>query len=220
MSAEPGPATREPPDGHAGRGGDGPDAGRPGARRVRFDRVPAGEYGYHVRQVDRFMARARTAHRALESGASRVSLGATEIRHATFDVVEGGYAAQQVDEVLDRLENAFARAERTQRIHTQGVDAWQQSLDERADLLMGRLERPDGERFRRPSRPLAQGYATASVDELCRLLRASLLGEDVDLTADDLRRAVFPTTYAAYGYDEAQVDAFLDEAIELYASLD
>lgn len=183
------------------------------ADRKPFDVVPRDTLGYHRRQVDEFMTRARVAYE--HAGGLR----SADIRRVTFDAVRGGYAADQVDDVLDRLEDALARVEREERIRSEGEDAWSARVQGSVEILRGRLERPDGERFRRPSRAGAAGYDVGGVDALCRRLLARFEGRD-PLDADDVRRAAFSAATGAQGYDEAQVDAFLDASIDVLSVLD
>jgi DivIVA domain-containing protein len=203
------------------------------AQRQPFDLAGHGEFGYHRRQVDDFMARARASY---EGGGT---LRSSDIRHTTFDAVRGGYAAEQVDDVLDRLEDALAQAERERRIEAEGEEAWSARVQESVRVLRGRLDRPDGERFRR-GEARAASYDLAGVDGLCRRLAARFAprppaGRPVTgaagsgdagrldaahLDADELRRVVFGPAVGAAGYDEAQVDAFLDAAIDVLTVLD
>jgi DivIVA domain-containing protein len=183
------------------------------ADRQPFDVVSRDTYGYHRRQVDAFMTRARVAY----EGAG--GLRSADVRRMTFDAVKGGYAADQVDDMLDRLEDALAHAEREDRIRSEGEDAWSARVQGSVEILRGRLERPDGERFRRPSRAGATSYDVGDVDALCRRLLGRFEGRD-PLDTNDVRRAVFSAANGVQGYDEAQVDAFLDASIDLLSVLD
>ncbi len=183
------------------------------ADRRPFDVVGRDTFGYHRRQVDEFMTRARVAY---EGGGG---LRSADIRRIAFDAVKGGYAADQVDDVLDRLEDALARAEREERIRSEGEESWSARVQASVEILRGRLERPDRERFRRPSRAGATSYDVGGVDALCRRLLARFEGRD-SLDANDVRRAVFSAATGAQGYDEAQVDAFLDASIDVLSVLD
>ncbi|GAA4771082.1 DivIVA domain-containing protein [Citricoccus nitrophenolicus] len=186
------------------------------AKRQPFELADRETFGYHRKQVDQFMARARVAY---EGGGG---LRASDIRHLSFDAVRGGYRADQVDDVLDRLEDALAQAERQRRIDQEGEDAWQARVSASIDVLRARLERPDGERFRRPVSGADSGYDRSDVDVLCRRLSARFDRRPGggDLVADDLRRAVFTAASGADAYDEAQVDAYLDAAIDVLSVLD
>ena len=86
-------------------------------------------------------------------------------------------------------------------------------------VLRGRLHRPDGERFRRPAKAKVRSYNTTDVDDLCREL-IGYLEEDKPLSVDNVRRAVFRPAVGQDGYEESQVDAFLDRVVELMAAID
>lgn len=192
------------------------------AERQPFDLAARGTYGYHRKQVDQFMARARIAY---EGGGD---LRSADIRHISFDAVQGGYQADQVDDVLDRLEDALARSERERRIEVEGEGAWLARVDASVEVLRARLDRPDGERFRRPASSRDASYDRAEVDDLCHRLSARFerqpgsTGSESEnaLVAGDLRRVVFASGSGADGYDEAQVDAYLDAAIDVLSVLD
>ena len=110
-------------------------------------------------------------------------------------------------------------AERQERIRSEGEEAWSARVQGSVEILRGRLGRPDGERFRRPSRAEAASYDVGGVDALCRRLLARFEGQD-PLDANEVRRAVFSAARGAEGYDEAQVDAFLDASIDVLTVLD
>ena len=46
------------------------------------------------------------------------------------------------------------------------------------------------------------------------------LEEDQPLSVDNVRRAVFRPAVGRDGYEESQVDAFLERAVELMAAID
>jgi DivIVA domain-containing protein len=132
--------------------------------------------------------------------------------------VRGGYDAGQVDAALDRLEDALARRERDELIDREGEDAWLHEVGHLASVLRARLLRPDGERFRRPAKNGAASYHPGDVDALCRRL-LNYLEHDAVMSADDVRTAVFRTVTGRDGYEETQVDAFLDRCVELIAKI-
>ncbi|AMM32288.1 hypothetical protein SA2016_1612 [Sinomonas atrocyanea] len=180
-----------------------------------FDRVARGELGYSPKQVEKFMSAARDF---LEDP-SAPAVTSHDVRTVSFDAVRGGYDAAEVDAALDRLEDAFARRERDELIQHSGEDVWLREIGQLAGILRGRLVRADGERFRRPSSPKAPSYHVDDVDSLCiRLL--DYLEHGSPMTADDVRTAVFRTVTGREGYEETQVDAFLDRAVELMAAID
>jgi DivIVA domain-containing protein len=182
-----------------------------------FERVQRSEYGYNAKQVDQFLQRARVS---LETpGSASHPVKSSDVRGVSFDPVKGGYSAAVVDAALDRLEDAFARRERDELIAERGEEAWLREIGNLSGILRGRLHRPDGERFRRPAKKKARSYNTADVDRLCRELVA-YLEQDKPLSVDNVRRAVFRPAVGKDGYEEAQVDAFLDRVVELMAAID
>lgn len=178
-----------------------------------FSTTSRKNYGYDPKQVDEFIRRARHAYHG--DG----TMTATEVRSTSFDAVKGGYAAHQVDQVLDRLEDAFLRTERDELIQKQGMETWNTYLDELIRRLMSRLDRPDGERFRRPSREESTSYHQHDVDTLCRKLRGHLTDES-SVSVTDLRVVSFRSVQGSAGYEEGQVDAFIEDAVELLTVLD
>ncbi len=182
-----------------------------------FERVARTDYGYNAKQVDQFLQRARVS---LETPAAAVHpIKSADVRSVSFDPVKGGYSATAVDAALDRLEDAFARRERDELIAVQGEDAWLRQIGQLSGTLRGRLHRPDGERFRHPVKKKARSYNTKDVDRLCTDL-IGYLEEDKPLSVDNVRRAVFRPAVGKDGYEETQVDAFLDRVVELMAAID
>jgi len=182
-----------------------------------FERVARTEYGYNAKQVDQFLQRARVS---LETpGAAAHPIRSNDVRAVSFDPVKGGYSAAAVDAALDRLEDAFARRERDELIAERGEEAWLRQIGQLSGTLRGRLHRPDGERFRRPTRKKARSYNTKDVDRLCVDL-IGYLEEDKPLSVDNVRRAMFRPAVGQDGYEETQVDAFLDRVVELMAAID
>jgi DivIVA domain-containing protein len=182
-----------------------------------FERVPRNDYGYNAKQVDQFLQRARVSLETPHAATHPITSG--DVRSVSFDPVKGGYSAAVVDAALDRLEDAFARRERDELIAASGEDAWLREIGNLSGILRGRLHRPDGERFRRPSKGKARSYNTVDVDRLCRDL-LGYLEEDKPLSVDNVRRAVFRPAVGKDGYEENQVDAFLDRVVELMAAID
>ncbi len=182
-----------------------------------FERVQRGEYGYNAKQVDQFLQRARVSLENPEAAAEPIS--SADVRAVSFDPVKGGYSAAVVDAALDRLEDAFARRERDELIAASGEEAWLREIGNLSGILRGRLHRPDGDRFRRPAKKKVRSYNTADVDRLCRELIA-YLEQDKPLSVDSVRRAAFRPAVGPDGYEEAQVDAFLDRVVELMAAID
>ncbi|XAS67828.1 DivIVA domain-containing protein [Micrococcaceae bacterium Sec5.7] len=182
-----------------------------------FERVQRNEYGYNAKQVDQFLQRSRVS---LETPKAAVHvIRSADVRAVSFDPVKGGYSAAAVDAALDRLEDAFARRERDELIAASGEETWLREIGKLSGILRGRLHRPDGERFRRPSKGKSRSYNTLDVDNLCVDL-IGYLEDDKPLSVDNVRRAVFRPAVGKNGYEETQVDAFLDRVVELMAAID
>ena len=182
-----------------------------------FERVGRRELGYNVRQVDQFLARAREHFNSHEADGGRIT--SRDVRAMTFEPARGGYDPGAVDAALDRLEDVFAQRERDALIQTEGEEAWLQQVGRLSSILRGRLHREPGERFRRPSRRGVPSYNVDDVDDLC----AQLIGyfeEDMPMSVDAIRRVTFREAKGQDGYEESQVDAFLDRVVELMASID
>lgn len=180
-----------------------------------FRRVSSHEKGYSVAAVDSFFTRLADDYELMLSGAevgADVHTSRT-VREAVFEPEKGGYAPDDVDAALDKVEDRFCELERHLYVQRYGQATWDQAVQELEDLLRGRLERPAGQRFRRPSKRLTKGYFVKEVDALCERLLAHLEGADV-LAPADVRAAAFSPATGDLSYEETQVDAFLDRAIE------
>jgi len=181
------------------------DGGRSHVTR-QFRRVARLAKGYDVDEVDRFV-------RAVDD-----DLTPETVRLVAFPVVRHGYDVQQVDEALDRLEDATAARERDRVVAARGNDAHLEHLSELADTLQGRLARSRGRRFRRGHR-LHHTYDPAQVDDLCDHL-AAYFADGARMSVDDVRSAVFRSHRGRHGYREADVDAFLDRAVAIMRAVD
>ncbi|KAD3515340.1 DivIVA domain-containing protein [Arthrobacter yangruifuii] len=182
-----------------------------------FERVGRRDYGYNIRQVDEFLTKARDYYNSDSSSAHPVT--STDVRSMAFDPAKGGYEPQAVDAALDRLEDVFAQRERDELISGRGEKAWLLQIGRTSAVLRARLHRKPGERFRRPGKKRVTSYNVEDVDALCD----ELLGyfeRDRPLSVDVVRRAVFREAKGPQGYEENQVDAFLDRVVELMAAVD
>lgn len=182
-----------------------------------FPRVGSSDFGYDPVQVERFLQRSRATYEGKQPQDDLVTSGV--VRRATFDPLRGGYEPREVDAALDRLEDVFAARERKALVAAEGEDKWIEGIAQVAGALRQRLHRPHGERFRRAEGRTAASYSVQEVDALCDRLLA-YFEQDAPLAVDDVRRAVFARAEGSAGYEENQVDAFLDSAIELMASID
>ena len=139
------------------------------------------------------------------------------MRTTAFTLRLGGYATSEVDIALDRLEDALAGLERDRMVADEGEDGLIDRLTESAKVLQGRLERPEGERFARGLRGWERTYDIAQVDDLCDQLWR-YFNEGAEMSADEVRRAVFKARRGNLGYREPQVDAFLDRVVSVMVS--
>ncbi|AIY03812.1 hypothetical protein ART_4213 [Arthrobacter sp. PAMC 25486] len=183
----------------------------------KFKLVGPKEVGYNVKQVDVFLERARAYF--LNADTQGKSITSHDVRTAAFDPAKGGYSAQAVDAAMDRIEDEFVLREKDLLIAAEGEKAWMMKIGKTASVLRARLHRPDGERFRRPSKRNAQSYNIGDVDLLCRELLV-YIEDNGELSVDVVRRAVFAPVKGDQGYEESQVDAFLDKVVELMAAID
>lgn len=141
----------------------------------------------------------------------------------TFRAVKGGLDPAVVDAALDTAEDeSVLDAAREHRAEV-GEEVFAAEFE--ADLLVAvtRALRVDGAKFREPHTRWGflrapKGYRAAEVDEFCRAFVA--FAEDPrysDLNPAAIRRIRFGR--ARFGqdpvYDEAQVDAFLDDVTRL-----
>lgn len=171
-----------------------------------FPTVARGHRGYDTEQVDSFLARARDAFDGRDEG-----LGAVDIRRTAFDLAKHGYEPASVDAALERLEDVFAERERQRARRELGEKEWFGRARELAQVIVNRLNRPDGERFSRTGF-FTHGYNTADVDEFSsRLIR--YFSEGLPMTIDEVRTATFRSQRG--GYSEAQVDLLLDSVTDV-----
>jgi DivIVA domain-containing protein len=166
--------------------------------------------GYSVAEVEDFLEEARRAYTS-PTGAPSVVDAAT-IRKIGFSMEKGGYSPVAVDAALERLEDAFATRERERVFSEPGGDAaWYTKARSTAQVILDRLDREQGKRFKRVS-IVSTGYRTGDVDDFTdRLIDYFQRGKQ--LGVEQVRTVVFRS--AKRGYDEAQVDLLLDTVINV-----
>lgn len=173
-----------------------------------FPRVRGSQRGYDIDEVEDFLEDAR---RAYTGEATAMTITAAQIRQIGFTMRRGGYSPTHVDAALERLEDAFAQREREQAIAREGEDAWYGDARATAQVLLDRVVRPRGQRFRRVG-VFTRGYSVREVDALADRVAAYFQeGEPLDL--DRLRSVAF--TAQRGGYHEAQVDLVIDAVAEV-----
>lgn len=183
----------------------------------RFTRVGKRQWGYKTQDVDEYLDRAEAdLHRT--SGRNKPLVSSSDVREVVFGRAKGGYVPADVDAALDQLEDAVARQENRAYIATHGIKAWEEEVGALSDLIFGRLERPDGHRFRRPSGANTRGYAVVDVDALCHAIVEELSTAEA-VHPDRVRTAVFGPALREQAYEEQQVDAFLDALVQMLLAL-
>lgn len=183
--------------------------GQNGGVSSTFPRTRKSRRGYAVDEVEDFLEDARRAYNA-EPGAP-VVLGADAIRRTAFSMQKGGYSPTHVDAALERLEDAFASRERDRVRSEMGDEAWFTEARRNAKEIIDRLARPAGTRFRRAG-ILSEGYDHKQVDAFARRLNDYFL-KGTPLSVDAVRTAAFRPKKG--GYQEAQVDFFLDSVVSV-----
>ncbi len=164
--------------------------------------------GYDMDEVDAFLELARKAYTAEPES---VELTSRDIRLTSFRMRRRGYLPAAVDGALERLEDAFAAREREAVLAREGEEAWFASARETAQVVLDRLDRPDGRRFRRVS-IFTTGYHPADVDRFARRL-VEYFQHGRPLSVQDVRSVAFRPRRG--GYLEAQVDLVLDAVTEI-----
>ncbi|MDO4919579.1 DivIVA domain-containing protein [Kocuria sp.] len=202
----------------------------------RFPRLPERGWGYDPAQVDDFLDRVGAVMAATgpvsppedatgpsspsDDAAAPVSgdgtvrhVGSRQVRERVFDRARQGYDPAAVDAHLDELEDELFARECRAFVAEHGVQRWNEHVELLGQQLLGRLNRPRTQRFRRPEKHRTVGYSVADVDVLCDSLMEHLRASpDVDPRL--LRDAVFRPAQGQRCYEEQQVDAFLDRAVE------
>ena len=155
-----------------------------------------------------------------------------DIQNVSFDLSKGGYDITQVDAALSRLEQAVVDKQTTREITEHGRVAWKAQTEELYRQVCEHADRGTGERFarghdRRPS------YDRKQVDRLIDQIvdkAAAGLGVDgvseqdvrklADLNSGAVSNVVFTQRKGKNGYDERQVDYYLNSCVQLLSRLE
>lgn len=190
-------------------------------------RVGKRKWGYDSQQVDEFL---ENAHRLYESAEPRLTQ--KDIQDVSFGLRKNGYAVGQVDAALARLERAVVDKQTQWEISQRGRVAWRGQTEAMYRKFMNHCDREENERFKsgvsnNPS------YDKKQVDSLLDQLAEKLtleLGEDsshaqesgdlVDLTPNRVSNVVFTQRKGSKGYDERQVDYFLNFGVQLLSRIE
>ena len=185
------------------------------------------KWGYDSEQVDAFLER---AHMLYEGEGAQLTQH--DIQNVSFDLVKGGYVIAQVDAALARLERAVVDKQTTWEISQHGRVAWKAQTETLFSQLDAHSKREHGERFK-PGEGKDPSYDRKQVDRIvdqCLTKAAGELGveevsEDdaeklVDLNSQTVANVIFTQRKGKRGYDERQVDYYLNECVQLLTRLE
>lgn len=185
------------------------------------------KWGYDSEQVDAFLER---AHMLYEGEGAQLTQH--DIQNVSFDLVKGGYVIAQVDAALARLERAVVDKQTTWEISQHGRVAWKAQTESLFRQLDAHSKREHGERFK-PGEVKEPSYDRKQVDRIvdqCLTKAAGELGveevsEDdakklVDLNSQTVANVIFTQRKGKRGYDERQVDYYLNECVQLLTRLE
>lgn len=198
-------------------------------------RVGKHKMGYNPQKVDEFLEH---AHELYDSPEPRLTQ--EEIQSASFDFVKNGYSVAEVDAALTRLESAVVDKRTQWDVQHYGRVAWRARTDTLARSLHDRAARPHGERFSDglPNKP---SYDRAQVDHMIDCVIAQIadqLGKTSGIavedapepkrrrkdpevwTLSDVANIVFTQRTGHRGYDERQVDAYINRMLQVLARIE
>ncbi|KAB8288950.1 DivIVA domain containing protein [Bifidobacterium ramosum] len=183
--------------------------------------------GYDAAQVDAFLEH---AHALYDSDAA--TLTQRDIQNVSFDVAKGGYDIAQVDAALSRLERAVVDRQTAAQIADQGRVAWKAQSEELYRQIAAHAARAARERFRGGEK----GHPSYDRKQVDRLIddvvdkAAAELGVDgagqqtarglENVTAASVAGAVFTQRKGRRGYDERQVDYYLNACVQLLTRIE
>ena len=177
-----------------------------------FRTVGIFDKGYDIEEVDDFLRRAKDAY----NGPLTPAFDENTVRNVAFSRARGGYVPAEIDDALDRLEAAFVQKRRARVVADRGEKAWLNTTYQDAKSLYPRLLRPVGHRFRDAD---GWGYSKVEVDELIDRLSDYFDGK-TDLSAREVREAVFGSAKDNHAYDESVVDVYLERAASVLLSVE
>lgn len=200
---------------------------REGESKSGIARAGKRKWGYDPAQVDGFLER---AHALYDSEGAKLTQ--RDIQDVSFDVAKNGYVISQVDAALSRLERAVVDKQTTWEISQHGRVAWKAQTEKLYQEIAKHAERAERERFR-SGNAKQPSYDKKQVDRLVDQIvdkAAASLGvdgvnpEDVrklaDLNANAVNNVVFTQRKGKKGYDERQVDYFLNTCVQLLSRLE
>ncbi|MDR1448287.1 MAG: DivIVA domain-containing protein [Candidatus Ancillula sp.] len=176
--------------------------------RVRFG------VGYNIKQVDDFFAYSRTAW----SNQTK-ALTEREVRYVQFDLVRKGYRIFEVDEALGYIERELAKRTKQEIIEMVSDDNWAELITSNVKEFYMVLVAPKKKKFE-VDKNSQMAYEYKSVDKYLKTIYKQFFEGKKKLTANAVKKVVFPCVKAANGYSTQKVDEFLDKVIEVLNALE
>lgn len=177
-----------------------------------FPLVEGRTKGYKPDQVDVFITRVKRTYE--QDSTLDKPVTSDIIRQKSFSLIKNGYDPRFVDAALDRLEEVIFERERRAFQTKHGIRDWEKRVATLSRELAGRMKRDPGKRFNRRS-IFASGYRMTQVDAVIDQL-AERLDQGLEVRVNDVRTVRF--FLQRRGYDEAQVDSYLDAVVEYLLS--
>lgn len=192
-----------------------------------MERVGKRKLGYNVAQVNAFLERAHTLY---ESDEARLTQ--KDIQEVSFDLERNGYIIGQVDAALSRLERAVVDKCTEQELAQCGRVAWKARVEALYRKLLQHAQRDYRNRFDRGSshhpsyaRKQVDIMVDQALDKIALMLGHELEWETDKETLQDIDSAyvsnvIFTQKNGKHGYDERQVDYYLNACVRLLSSLE
>lgn len=201
-----------------------PETGRSAAGIARAGKR---KWGYDPVQVDAFLERAHALYEADD-----MQLTQQDIQNVSFDQCKDGYVIAQVDAALARLERAVVDKQTEWEIAKFGRIAWKAQSEDLYRQLARHAGRQPRERFQ-AGESKSPSYDRKQVDRVVDQALdkvAAELGID-GMTLEDVRNlslvdsswvsnTIFTQRRGKRGYDERQVDFFLNSCVRLLSRLE
>ncbi|WEV66207.1 DivIVA domain-containing protein [Bifidobacterium sp. ESL0764] len=185
------------------------------------------KWGYDVDQVNEFLERAHEMYDRNDG-----ELTQQDIQSAAFTFTKGGYVIAEVDAALARLEHAVVDKETARQIAGNGAVAWQARTQQLYSMISAHAKRSHKDRFirgekKRPSYDVKQvdrlvdQIITKSADDLgVRSMSGEEAKDLADLNSSTVANVIFTQRKGSRGYDERQVDYYLDACVQLLSRVE
>lgn len=185
------------------------------------------KWGYDVDQVDDFLERAHEMYDKNDG-----ELTQQDIQSAAFTFTKGGYVIAEVDAALARLEHAVVDKETARQIAGNGNVAWQARTQQLYSMISAHAKRSHSDRFirgerKRPSYDVKQvdrlidQIITKAADDLgVRSMSSDEAKDLADLNSSTVANVIFTQRKGSRGYDERQVDYYLDACVQLLSRVE